>query len=311
MISSGPYDADPVMPRLLAGGPDSLRLPRGAAIVLAALAVVVSFIEPAVGADPFGMWPFDLRTAAFAACAAIITAALAARWLGAAIGFAAGVVQLSTLYALGLSLGGGWVDWFLCLLATIAMGIFARANVCGRMPTLASSHVSTVFYAAVGLMLVQFGGWEAAGILIACITYLLLNQDGRGFRFLAQLLGLGILALFIGLTILVAQFPAEACPKAQGGWQSLAGVAVGMLPWTPFGAMAVVIGCWRGHYATGFWQFVACWWFVPLLLMAGDLIGARAALAITSPALAIFAAAGLWEVLAWWRKKNRRPSTAG
>ena len=78
-------------------------------------------------------------------------------------------------------------------------------------------------------------------------------------------------------------------------------VALGMLPWSPLCGLAVVVGCWRGHYATAFWQFIACWSLWPLVLAAAGTLSDRSALAITGTPLCILAAAGLDEAILWRR----------
>ncbi len=300
-----PPDMQTVLPRLLAGGPENLRLSRGAALTLAAVSVTASIVQQTVGDSSLGLSPPGL----VAACAAMITAGLAARWLGTPIGLAAGVAELAALHIFRLPLGGR-IDGLLCLLAALAMGAFALANVCGGRPTSTLRSLPGAFYAAVGLTLLYFGWREAAALLIACCAYLVLNQDGRAFHFLIRPLGLGIFAACAGLAILLPGYLTNPHPQALPGWHSLKTVALETLPWAPLCAVAIAMGCWRGHYATAFWQFVVCWSAVPLLSAVLGSMGGPPALAIASPPLSILAAAGLWEIVAWHRKRNRRSATA-
>jgi hypothetical protein len=78
-------------------------------------------------------------------------------------------------------------------------------------------------------------------------------------------------------------------------------LAVGMFPWWPFCAVAIVAGYRRGDYATAFWQLVACWSLAPMALAAVGLLDGRSVLAMTCGPLSIFSAAGLYDGVRWWR----------
>jgi hypothetical protein len=131
--------------------------------------------------------------------------------------------------------------------------------------------------------------------------YVLLNQDGRAFHFLIHPLGLVtatiLAACAVGLRYATAPWPVVASV----GWRWLAVLAVGMLPWWPLSLLAAVAGCRRGDYAASFWRLAACWALSPLVLAAVGLLDGPSTLAACCGAVSIFSAAGLRELLCWWR----------
>lgn len=307
-------DPPPTFPQLLAGDPEQLRLsPASIAWLIgcgAAIEITIHFLTPHTqGWLAESPWPVA------AVAIVVLTAAVAARWLGRFVGTVAGLLQLTSLYALGFFPKSLSFDPLIAGLSTVAMVAFAAANVPGRLPSDVHRRTMSLLFYGGAAPLLLLGCWsEFESILLACLSYLLLNQDGRAFRFLIRPLGLGVLAIFLGLTIWLHRSAPqvaemfEQCSRSPTatGWRPLAVAAVGMLPWTPLCAVAVLVGCRRGHYATAFWQFVACWSLAPLVLAALGVMGDRTALAIISPPLAILAAAGLNETVVWSRKRRLR-----
>ena len=297
-------DPAPTFRRFLTGGPEQLRLSHASMTLLAGYAMAVIVLREAFGPGPglghVGAWQFRLLGAGGDVFVPLVTALVAARWLGSRLGVAAGVIQLTGLHVLGLPIDALWSDPWIGAMMAVAMAAFAWANVSGRLPPASGAGFPAAFYLSASLIL-MFRGWgEFASIPLACLAHLLLNQDGRAFRFLIHPIGLGVLAIFAGCTIWL-HWPTtpqmvsfERCPFATA--------AVGMLPWSPLCAVAVVVGCWRGHYATAFWQFVVCWSLSPLLLATVGALSDRSALAMTSAPLSILAAAGLDEAVLWWRR---------
>jgi hypothetical protein len=104
----------------------------------------------------------------------------------------------------------------------------------------------------------------------------------------------------------LAPSPSTALPIPAAEWRWLATLAMGMLPWWPFAAVAVVAGCRRGDYVMDFWRLVACWSLLPMAMAALGLLDDRSVLAMTCGPLSIFSAAGLHEAVRWWRTKGRR-----
>jgi hypothetical protein len=304
MIARTRHDSTPAFPRFLAGGPDQLRLSQSSLTLLLGCAVAVTALLEAAGLGHVGAWPVRLLGAGGDVVAAVMTAAIAARWLGNRLAVAAGVIQLTALWVLGLPLAALWSDHWIVALTAVVMAAFAWANVSGRLPLAGNVPCAAAFYLGAGSMLIFCGWGELAAILFACLVYLLLNQDGRAFHFVSHPLGLGALAVLTGCTIWLDW--SNPPPLVPAGWRPLAAAAVAMLPWLPLGAAAVAVGCWRGHYATPFWQLVACWLLSPLAFAALGLLNERLTLAMTSAPLSILAAAGLDDTVAWCRAIARR-----
>ncbi len=183
MIDSAPQEVPPLFPRFLAGGPEQLRLaPASVAIMVGCGALLQVASSGILGRQTQDGWPVLSESAAATIAGALLTAALATRWLGRPLGLAAGLLQLSCLYTLGLPAEPNALGSFVTVLAMAAMAIFARANVPGRLPVDAGLRMQVFFYGCAAGLLLLSGGWVAlAGVLLACLIYLLLNQDGPHF----------------------------------------------------------------------------------------------------------------------------------
>ncbi len=326
MSDSASDETPPIFPRFLAGGPEQLRLgPASAALLIGYGGLVQAASSGFFGWSAQDGWLTQIGATAAAIGGALLIAMLATRWLGRPLGLAAGLLQLTSVYAFGFSAEPRLVGSFVTLLVTAAMGIFARANVPGRLAVDSRLRMQGLFYGcAAGLLLVRRGWGELACILLACLIYVPLNQDGRGFRFLMHPLGLGVAVAFASYAqwLQHSMFPATLSDTVQflasdpsaasltpvTEWPWPATLTVGMLPWWPFCVVAVVAGCRRGDYASAFWRFVACWSLPPIALAALGLLGHRALLATTCGPISILSAAGLYESIRWWRVKRRTNS---
>ena len=171
MTDSAPEEVPPIFPRFLAGGPEPLRLGPASAALLVAVGALVHFLN---GGCPIrDGWPVLSGSATATIVAALLTAMLAARWLGKLLGLAAGLLQLTCLYAVGLPGEPRLVQSWLTLLVMAAMGIFARANVPGRLPEDTRRRMPVFFYSCATMLLLVCRGWgEFAGVLLACVSYL-------------------------------------------------------------------------------------------------------------------------------------------
>ena len=316
MLDSAPHETPPLFPRFLAGGPQELRLAPASVALLIGCGVVLQVASSRFWGwqTPDG-WLVRSELAVAIIVGALLTALLATRWLGKPLGLAAGLLQLTCLYALGWPTELKPVESLVTVLVTAAMTLFARANIPGRLPVDTRLRMPVLFYGCAAGPLLLCRGWgELAGILLACLIHLLLNQDGRAFRFLLHPLGLGVAAMFSVYSLWLQHVGPPlptAWPTAVPGWRWLATQAVGMFPWWPLCLVAVVAGCRRGDYATAFWRFAACWSLAPLVLAAAGLLGDRSALAMTCGPLSIFAAAGLFVAVRWWRGSARHGAGDG
>ena len=159
-------------------------------MLLAGYAAAVTALQEAAGLGPEGTWQLRALGMAGTVFAAILTAAIAARWLGNRLALAAGIIQPTGLHVLGLPLYALWSDPWIGLLTAVVMAAFGWGNVPGRLPPVNRSILSVTFSFGAGLLLI-FCGWAApAGILLACLVYVLLNQDRRAFYFQIHPLGL-------------------------------------------------------------------------------------------------------------------------
>ncbi|MEN6407667.1 MAG: hypothetical protein ABFC77_14500 [Thermoguttaceae bacterium] len=294
----------PDFPRMLAGGPETLRLTWTGVWLLtftgAAIQIATVFVAGTM-ADPM----HQLATAAALLVGALLTAAIAARWLGEPLGITAGVFQLSGFWAIRAFSGACDSEPLVATLATAMLGLFAWANVPGRRPSNERFGVRSLFYVC-GASLLCLGGlgpWIA--LLLASLAYLLWNQDGRAFRFLVHPAGLALLVLTAGY---VAWRDRPMPPPITWDGSALLDPLTGMLPWTPFVAAAVAIGCWRGYDAVLFWRLAACWIIVPPLLAAGHWFPAHLATAVVVAPLSMLSAAGLYEIVLFarfWRRRKK------
>lgn len=318
------------IPRLLAGGPESLRIaPRHAMAVAAAAGACTGLTKLAgwwlTGAAP-GPLAALLVEMALALAAALAVAGLAARWLGARVGMLAGVVLGGFLYPLW---GCPALDQRMAQLAVLAaMSAFALANVPGRLPPLRSRRLPLAFFgcAAGGLWLA--GPVAPLTIGAACVLYLLISSDGRGGRFMVD--PLGLLVLGCCATIWVAGragwldpvvppdvlAPLIAQTRPHTSWarlvQSVGYLGWATLPFSPLIVVAVLIGLRDGHHATLFWRLVACWTAAPpalAVVLPGEPSGV---LSWALPPLAIVGGAGLRGCAVRLRRRRfRSPQSAG
>ncbi len=291
--------------RFLAGGPDGLRLSLSSAAVVVGGGAAWLLIASAVLV--FGdMAPSPVRWPSVLAAilAALLIAALVARWLGNRLGVLVGLVQLTSMYALG-SVHRGPAEMLFCAAVTAAMGLFALGNVPGRLPLVDRRATRWAFYAAVGGTLLLAGPIGPAFVLAGCVPFLILCADSRGIRFLADPLGITLCALLMGLTMaLPGGLPSPGVSAFRlsadvlGPRTSFSGLlglmAWGSLPWTPLAALAVVVGLRQGHSTTPIWRFFGCWLLGPLTLMGVvGRFGYAAYFGALLPPLAAMGAVGL------------------
>lgn len=253
-------------------------------------------------------WP---SVAAATLCAWLV-AALAARWLGGRLGALAGCVflmawaQLTGFYLL-LSPARAAAAILFCTSVAAAMGAFALGNVPGRLPLVDRWWTRWGFYGAAGVSLVVGGPVGPLFILSGCLLFLILCADSRGARFFASPVGIGIFVLMAAVRLAP---PWGIAGETLDPGTSLGGVpswlAGAGLPWTLLVVFAVAAGLRQGHYATPIWRFFGCWAVGPLALAAVGGFRSLAELGALLPPLAVIAAAGLWGLWVWCRRRWRR-----
>jgi 4-amino-4-deoxy-L-arabinose transferase-like glycosyltransferase len=306
----------PIYRQFLAGGPEQFRLPPGSAAWLLGGGVVLLAVQLVIAAAAGSAdWATPLCRAATATLTALLTAALASRWLGRRVGGLAGLIYLSSLHVIA----SPWLhaaDLPLSAAVTVAIGAFALANVPGRLPPLDLRRTRLAFYAAAGIATLLAGAIGPALIFSACLAYLLSVQDRRSVRFLADPWAIGLFLLLVA--------PRLMLPTWQNVWGQSPGFTSGMattwalrpeilgllgaaaLPWTPLALLAVAAGVHQGHDATPVWRLFGCWILAPLMLGIAGALGEMPPLGTLLPPLAILAASGLCGTVWWWRKKGTK-----
>ena len=315
MIDSAPQGSPPLFPQFLTGGPQQFRLAPASAALLIGCAVLTQGGIAILHPQSQGAWLIRGEAATATTLGALLTAMLAARWLGRSVGVAVGLLQVTCLYSLGLADQPRPFDSFVTVLVTAAMGLFARANVPGRLAVDGRRRIQVFFCIAAALLFVSRAFGEFAGVLLICLTYVLLNQDGRAFRFLIHPLGLGVAAILAAGVLwlqhattpyIVGNVIDPPVSEPAAAWQWPLTLAVGLLPWWPLSLVAVGVGCRRGDYAASFWRLAACWAIVPMVLAVAGLLDDGSVLAASCGPVSIFSAAGLWETVRWSRAKLHR-----
>jgi hypothetical protein len=300
---------------MLAGGPRCLRLSTphvGLLLAAGAALALVAWVSPRVETSVIDL-P-SLASIVWSTLTALALAVVAARWIGRSLATLAGLFYLSGVHVL---LGGG--DGPGATVATAAIGLFALANVPGRLKVDSRPAIGWAFFAVLAIGLVVEGPAGPVAILLACLAVALVSQNLRGLAFFVTPLGMAIVLLSPAAWWLMRQMGlpgiwdgdlASAVAAVSFQPERLAPVlvrtATAALPWTPFAAVAVMVGTREGHLSTPFWRLVGCWVVTPLSLVPFGILDAPAAMAMLAPPLAIVAAPGAAGVWGWCRRAWRR-----
>jgi hypothetical protein len=78
-----------------------------------------------------------------------------------------------------------------------------------------------------------------------------------------------------------------------------------LLPWWPWGVLAIVSGLRQGHYAAPFGRLLVTWLLVPWMLWAAGVLPPRLAFAFFAPAVAVTVAIGLNRAVRRFRTATR------
>ncbi|MBN1588305.1 MAG: hypothetical protein JW888_02200 [Pirellulales bacterium] len=307
MTAEPSLDAPPVYRRFLAGGTESLWPGRLALVVLLLVGAAL------LGAAWWFFLPKNddtrlvfLSNAVGALVCSGVLAIFASRWLGRRLGVLSGFVWLGSVGVLR-----GHVDTWLAVLFCLALGLFATAQVPGRLATIFNSAIAWAFYTVISVSFLLFGVEVSLLILAICIVFVLSVQDTRSTRFFVNPIGLGILILtvvgrgFVGQHLpdgylaapLLADWAFHADPTRR--WVT---IVVDFLPWLPLALVAVAVGIRQGHYGTPFWRFLSCWVLVSVGLTAFGMTTAEVVLAAVMPPTCILAAAGLAQTIIHTRR---------
>ena len=309
-------DAPPVYRRFLAGGPEMLRLSTPGMWLIIGLGMLTTMAS--IVFTDFRQPGLGLSSGCAATIAALATAAVAARWLGGRVGVFSGCLYLLSGRIL-LGTASTSDHWFAAM-ATAAVGAVALGNVAGRLPTVCGRWPAVVFYGLVAAIFIFIGPMAAGGVVLTCVVFAVVGQNGRGLRFFVDWLGLGVLAAILAAAASTVWFLPEqystAWPRppwtygdifSAGIWSDLAAgfcnlltvtIPIDLLPWGPLALVAIIVGIRQGHHTTPFGRFLTVWVAAPLALALAGLLGREAAAALVFPPLAILCGLGLREILA-------------
>jgi 4-amino-4-deoxy-L-arabinose transferase-like glycosyltransferase len=250
--------------------------------------------------------------------AAVILAALAARWFGRQVGLVSGLALLTSYYACQL---GRLAECDMLLVAAVtgAMSCYACVHVESPSGRVNARWMPWLFYACVTCAFFFKGLIGPAFILSGCIAYSLWSQGFRGMKFFFDPLGLGVFAVCaLGWFIAAyAQYPtilsdqllhhfARFQGRMGGGkdpFYYLYSIPLIVLPWAPLILSGVVLGLRQGLYTQPFWRFVACWVIPGTVLLSLSTFKTKHYAAPLMPPLAIIGALSL---LAYLRSLQRQ-----
>jgi hypothetical protein len=294
-------DFPPVYRNMLSGGPARLRLSRrhlglllAGGVTLAAILAIRCLVESGETAG------LGLATAVGATLAAVLTGAIAARWLGGGTATLAGLI-----YLVGVAMLPDVINSPFSAIALTAIGSFALAAVPGRLPVDARWGVGLTFYVALGAAVAVAGPRGAGAILVTCVAVVLVSQNARVLRFFLHPWGVAVFA-FSTLAWWLAKH-ADTTISFNGDWTTTVERLTfrperwlaPTLVWTailfciPFAVVALVMGLRQGHLSAPFWRYVGCWIVTPLGLAVLGILAPPVAVALLLPPLAIIAASGV------------------
>lgn len=211
---------------------------------------------------------------------ALIVAMLAARWYGNLCGLLAGLMQLSSVWIITQA-HLAQADMPLTFCVTMALGSFALAQVSHPAGVVNSRWLRWGFFAATGYAFLLKGPAPLLLIFLGCLTWLVVQRQWRGARFLADPVGLIILLVqVVGWPVAAAMTEPSLVEKWSGeillhsSGEAKAGpwyaylhiLPFQLLPWTPLLLLAVPMLWRRKGIADPLGRLLACW-FVPGMIV--------------------------------------------
>jgi hypothetical protein len=208
------------------------------------------------------------------------------------------------------------------LWVTAALALFALVNVDHPRGRCTQRWLPWLFQALVGVAFLTTLGRGPVAIMVVCGSYLIVQQQWRGFRMLLA----PVPQAFCGLTMaawlvpvgladrwkvaeLVIPGMAPAVTTAAGAAPpALATLLWNLLPWTPLAAW----GAWRlfvtGVLTQPFWRLVAAW-IVPCVVLLS--LGANSQPGATVPLMAPLSMLAAYGIEDLWRRRLRRLKRRG
>ncbi len=259
-------------------------------------------------------WVVRFPSAVAGVIAALLVAAMAARWFGTLTGVVAGLMQVSTFYVLQLGRLAE-CDIFLIASTTGALFTFAVANLDSPRGRSNARWLPWLFYFCVTLSFLFKGLVGPVFILGACGLYLLVAREGRILKFLFSPLGI---TLFLGVTIgwialAYGQHPAIVHDQIVHHFGRLQGELQGkknpffyiysipliLLPWTPFCVVGMVWAARSHRFPTAIWRLAICWLIPGLILLSVSAFKSKHYPAPLMPPLTIIGAVMMIRYFTW------------
>lgn len=264
-------------------------------------------------------WVVRLPSVISGIVAALLTAMLAARWMGSTVGMLAGLIQLSSYWVLKQA-NLSEADMPLAAAVTAAFTFFALGNVEHPLGTIDRPWVRRAFMLATGIAFLLKGPIALVFIFAGTVLYILLRRQWSAWRFFADPIGLAI------LIILLVALPAAVLitdPSALKTWhQEVTGYATEetfgrisfwiyfhdiplvLLPWFGLLVVAAVETIRHRLYRLPLTIFLLCW-FVPgfLVLQCAAYKSVHYTFPLLAPASIAMAAGMIW----WLRRQSIKP----
>jgi 4-amino-4-deoxy-L-arabinose transferase-like glycosyltransferase len=211
-----------------------------------------------------------------------VLAAAAARWFGPRAGLLAGLMEISCVHALAMGRLAE-ADMPLALSVAAAWYVFARAHVDSPRGIDRSRFLPYVFHGLVGLSFMIKWAMGPAFIVGGCLAYAAFTRERRALKFLFHPGGLAVAALLTVPWLLAAyrQSPQIVTHFVMNHFDRFRGTMAPLepwyayaylvpflvLPWTPYGILAVVRRARGSERFEPIWRFFLLWMLPGLVLI--------------------------------------------
>ncbi len=270
-------------------------------------------------------WVARLPSVLSVVITAWLIGSLAANWFGRRLGVLTSLVYLTSVHA---TLQGrlAEADTALALFNTAAMVVYARSQVGPQEERWQSGWAPVLFYALLGYCFLIKSLIGPVLVGASCGLFILAQGDLRRAKFFFNPWGLLTFAAIVGAWLFAAysKYPpmvewmtAHTFGRFQGTmgvndpwWSYFYSIPLMLLPWFPL----VLVGVWhcvrRGWWHDARWQWLACWFLGGMAILAASSFKSKHYPIPLFAPLAVFAAVGMWQHLAWRFRTVRLRSVA-
>ncbi len=272
-------------------------------------------------------WVARLPSVLSVVLTAWLIGSLAANWFGRRLGVLTSLVYLTSVH---VTLQGrlAEADTALALFNTAAMVVYARSQVGPHEERWQSRWAPVLFYALLAYCFLIKSLIGPVLVGASCGLFILAQGELRRAKFFINPWGLLTFAAIVGAWLLAAYrmhppivewMTAHTFGRFQGTmglndpwWSYFYSVPLMLLPWFPL----VLVGVWhcarRGWWHDARWQWLACWFLGGMAILAASSFKSKHYPIPLFAPLAVFAAAGMWQHLAWrFRTVRLRSATWG